>query len=98
MQTILVISLILLFLALLVSLYFNYKHGVLIIRLFDEIELALDMMDEKHQSISAVLEIPLFYDSPQIRQVHNDISACRDSILKVATTLGNVDNIEEPPK
>jgi len=55
-------------------------------------------MDEKHQSISAVLEIPLFYDSPQIRQVHNDISACRDSILKVATTLGNVDNIEEPPK
>ena len=52
-------------------------------------------MDEKERSMAEVLEIPLFYDSPQIRQVHNDISDCRDSILKIATSLGNVDSADE---
>ena len=96
MNTTLVICLILLLAtSLFISMYFNYKHGTLIIKLIDEIELSLDVMDEKEQAISKILEIPLFYDSPQIRQVHTDIAACRDSILKVATVLGEIDNTEE---
>ena len=95
MQTTLIICLILLSPILLISLYFNYKHGILIIHLIDEIELALDVMDEKEKSISQILEIPLFFDSPQIKQVHNDIARCRDSILKVAMTFGNVDDMKE---
>lgn len=95
MNTVFTICLVLLVVSLFVSLYFNYKHGILIIRLIDEIEQSLDIMDEKENSISQILEIPLFYDSPQIRQVHTDISACRDSILKVATALGSIDDTDE---
>ena len=74
-----------------ISIYFNYKHGILIIRTVDEIEVALDVLDQKYESVSKILEIPLFFDSPQIKQLHNDIGACRDSILQVASSLGNVD-------
>lgn len=74
-----------------ISIYFNYKHGILIIRTIDEIEVALDVLDQKYESVSKILEIPLFFDSPQIKQLHNDIGACRDSILQVASSLGNVD-------
>ena len=78
-----------------VSLYFNYKHGVLLINIIDQIEDALQIMDEKERSISDVLQVPLFYDSPQIRQVHDDLTECRDSILLIASSLGRIDNEEE---
>ena len=79
---------------LIISFYYNYKHGVLIIRVAESIEDALDILDERYSSISDILEIPLFYDSPQVRQVQTDIRDCRDSILKVANALGTV---EEQP-
>ncbi|MBC8409390.1 MAG: hypothetical protein H8E12_11820 [Rhodobacteraceae bacterium] len=74
-----------------ISIYFNYKHGILIIKTVDEIEGALEVLDKKYESVSKILEIPLFFDSPQVKQLHNDIGACRDSILQVASSLGNVD-------
>ena len=96
MQTFLIVSAFVILLSVLgLSLYFNYKHGVLIIKVLDEVERALDVIEEKEESISKILEIPLFYDSPQVRQVHTDISVCRDSILKIATSLGNIDEIDE---
>jgi hypothetical protein len=70
-----------------VSLYFNFKHGVLIISLTESIEEVLDILDERYNSISQVLEIPLFYDSPQVRKVVEDIKVCRDSLLKSAHAL-----------
>ena len=83
------------FLLLVVSVYYNYKHAVVILRTVDGIEEALDLLDEKYASISDILEIPLFYDSPQIRKVHEDLKASRDAILNVANLLGNVEDTEE---
>ena len=48
-------------------------------------------MDERYEAISGILQIPLFNDSQQIRQVLNDIDACRDAILQVANILGSVE-------
>ncbi len=67
----------------------------MILRTVDGIEEALDLLDEKYASISDILEIPLFYDSPQIRKVHEDLKASRDAILNVANLLGNVEDTEE---
>ena len=94
MQITLIVCAAVLLLLLTVSLYFNYKHGVLIITLVDAVEDSLSVLDDKEESISKILEIPLFYDSPQVRQVHNDIIDCRDSILSIANALGNGDVIE----
>ena len=53
--------------------------------------------DERYESISKVLEIPLFDDSPQIKTVHKDIKKSRDQILAVANLLtgGIIEEVEE---
>ena len=46
------------------------------------------------KSISKILEIPLFFDSPQVRNVLKDIEESRDSILYVANLIGDVEEEE----
>jgi len=80
---------------LVVSLYYNFKFGVLILKYVDQLEETLDVFDENYSRISEVTEMPVFYDSPQIRAVIQDIGNCRDSILKAANILGKVEEEEE---
>ena len=87
----LIISLTVTLILLGVSIYFNVKHGLLILKFIDGIEETLDMLDKKYTSMSEILEIPLFYDSPQIRGVLDDIKDCRDSILIAANQLGRIE-------
>ena len=78
-----------------ISIYYNYNFGRSLIRMEDALEESLDRLDERYESISKVLEIPLFYDSPQIRQVVSDIKACQQSILYVANEIGRLEEIED---
>jgi len=82
------------FLFSLVSLYYNYKFAKIIIDFEDNIAAALDILDQRYTSISKILEIPLFYDSPQIRQVISDIKESRDAIINAANQV-NIEEISE---
>ena len=79
------------------SIFFNVKHGILILRITDAIEESITILDERVESISKILEIDLFYDSPEIRRVLQDVRATRDSILYIANELTTVEGYEEPP-
>ena len=95
MQTVFLISaIVILSLSLTVSVYFNFKHGVIIVNMIETIENTLDVLDEKYNNVNEILEIPLFYDSPQIRDVCENIKDCRDAILQVASELGSVNDID----
>jgi hypothetical protein len=94
LEIILLVSLVLALGLLVVSFYFNYKHGVLIIKVIESIEDSLDILDNKYSSVSEILEIPLFYDSPQIQQVVADLADSRDAILKVANLVGTVEEVK----
>ena len=72
-----------------VSIYFNIKFGMTILKFEDAVEECLDIIDERYRSVSKVLEIPIFFDSLEVRQVVNDISATRDAILIIANNLSN---------
>jgi hypothetical protein len=72
--------------------YYLWKFSNIILRVEDEMESALDVLDERYRSISKVLEIPLFYDSPEIKRVVDDVKSSREAILRVA---GSVAKIEE---
>ena len=74
-----------------VSIYYNYKFARTIFRVEDAIELSLDELDERYGTISEVLEMPLFFDSPQVRKVIEGISASRDAVLYVANQLTRVE-------
>jgi len=81
-----------LFVGLCFSAYYNYKFGKIIIQMEDALEASLDILDERYASITEVLQTPLFYDSPQVRRVVEDLKKSRDAILYVANQIGTVDN------
>ena len=81
-----------------ISIYYNIKFGRTLIRMEDALEESLDVLDERYRSVSEVLKIDLFYDSPQIRQVISDIKVCQDSILYVANEIGRLEEIQEDGK
>lgn len=80
---------------LLVSLYYNYRFARIILRMEDAIEKSLDSLDEKYGSIQKVLDTPLFFDSPQVRQVIEDINESRNAVLYVANQLAGIEDGEK---
>ena len=77
--------------ALIVASLYLLKFSKIIFRVEDELETALDTLDERYRSISKILEIPLFYDSPEIRKVVDDVRACKESILRVANSIAKIE-------
>ena len=76
------------------SIYLNIKFGLILLNMEDSIEECLDILDERYYSMSKVLEIPIFFDSIEVRQVIEDIRKSRESLLKVANTLAKIE-VEE---
>ena len=72
-----------------VCFFYIYRFGIIILKIEDAIEQSLDILDQRYASITEVLSIPLFADSPEIRQVHKDIEKSRDAILTIANALTN---------
>lgn len=90
-MTSLVIVICILSLLLLASLYYAIKFSLIIFKVEDAIEESLDIIDERYRSINKILEIPIFYDSPQIRQVVSDIKVTRDTLLLIANKFASID-------
>lgn len=81
--------------ALIASLYYNYKLGLTMLRVQDAIEESLDTLDKRYNSISKILKVPLFYDSPEIKRAVEDIKKSRAAILYVANQLTSIQEEEE---
>lgn len=61
----------------------------------DSIEECLDILDEKYQNISSILQIPVMYDSPQVKGVIKEIKEAREAILKVANEISVIEETED---
>ena len=70
-----------------VSAFLNYKLGKIILQMEDAIEDSLDEIDQIYGRIVKILEIPVFFDSVEVRQVISDIENTRDVVLKIANNL-----------
>lgn len=80
---------------LVISLYYVAKFALIIIKMQDAIENSLDEIDDKYNSISNILKIPIFYDSPEIKKVLLDLQDTRNSLLYVANKLTNSNSLED---
>ena len=78
------------------SAYYAVSFGLLILKIQDSLEDSLDVIDEKYASIAAICERPLFFDSPEVRQVLKDIKATRESLHQVAFVLSRNFKEDEP--
>lgn len=81
------IALIIISVLLAISIYYNVKFGRTILRIEDVLEECLDTIDEKYAKMSEILARPLFFDSPEVKKVVDDIRDARDSLHKVALAL-----------
>ena len=84
---VLVFLCIILLILLSVAAFFAIRFALIILRVEDAIENCIDVLDERYDSISKIMDIPLFSDSPEIKRVHSDIGRSRDAILQIANVL-----------
>ena len=82
-----VIYLFFIFVLVLVCGYFikkSYDFSIIILEVEEAIEESLDILDSRYHSINEILNIPVFFDSVEVRRVINNIRDCHTSIIVVA--------------
>jgi len=67
--------------------YYCIKFALIIIKMQEILEESLDKIDNKYQRISDILEIPLFFDSPEIRRLLIEIKDIKNIILEISSNL-----------
>jgi len=75
--------------------FYVYLFAKRILETEEKIDSAMEVLEEKYKSISAILDRPVFFDSVEVRQVINDIYKCQESIYQIMLTVGNAVEIEE---
>ena len=70
-----------------ISIYYCIKFAIIIIKVQETLEESLDIIDEKYNRLNKVLEIPVFYNSPEVKSVIREIEDTRDSLLYIANQL-----------
>jgi|TARA_B100001063_G_C16758316_1_gene554431 hypothetical protein len=71
--------------------YFCIKFALIIVSIQDSIEECLNVIDEKYAKITGILEIPLFFDSPEIKRMLSELKDVKLSILYIANRLSPKD-------
>ena len=67
--------------------YFCIKFALIIINIQEAIEECLSIIDEKYIKIVKILEIPLFFDSPEIKRLLSELNEVKMSILYITNKL-----------
>ncbi len=67
--------------------YFCIKFALALIRVQEAIEDSLDEIDSKYNRMSEILKIPVFFDSPEIKNLISEIYDVRESVVYVADRL-----------
>lgn len=77
------------------AVYYSIKFAIILINMQEAIEESLDVIDEKYQKISKILEIPIFYESSEIKTVLQNLQDTRNSLLYVANKLSSIEVSED---
>lgn len=81
------VIIILLTLLLFLTSYFCIKFALIILNLQEAIEESLDIIDTRYNRVSKILEIPIFYNSPEVKSVVQEIEDTKDALLYIANQL-----------
>jgi hypothetical protein len=79
--------------------YYCIKFALVILRMQEKIESALDKIDLKYNRLGQILDIPVFYDSPEIKNIIIEVQEVQDVVLSLAEDLSNAtkskDSVED---
>lgn len=82
-----VLSILLVFFA-----YYCIKFALIILKIQEELEYSLDKIDEKYNRINEILEIPVFFDSPEIKRLLGEIRDVKRVILDISIRLSKINS------
>jgi len=60
----------------------------------EELEYALDEIDKKYNRITEILDIPVFFDSPEIKRLLLEIKGIKVVILEISARLSKINKKE----
>jgi hypothetical protein len=86
-MTVLTIACLILAVTLCISLFYIFKFARIILNIEECVESAILSLDESYNKISNILEKPVFFDSIEVRQTIDEISATRALMLEIAEKL-----------
>jgi len=75
--------------------YFCIKFALIVLNVQDAIEKSLDKIDVKYNRLNQIAKIPVFYDSPEIKNIISEVIEVQDVVLEVAAILSNSPNKKE---
>lgn len=81
-----------------VSIYYNWKFANILLKIEDELDDCLETINEKYSKMSEILSRPLFFDSPEVRRVVQDIKDTRNALHGIALVLSKDFKPEEEIK
>jgi len=84
-----------LFLLSCILVYKLYQYSLIIINTETAIEECLDILNERYENVSAILEKEVFFDSVEVRAVINEIKVSQDAIYQVAEIMIKDKQIDE---
>jgi len=90
-----VIAIVLLTVLLVLTSYFCIKFALIILNIQETLEESLDIIDVKYSKLSKILEIPIFYNSPEVKSAIKEIEDTRDALLYIANQLTSSSSLEE---
>jgi hypothetical protein len=67
--------------------YKLYQYSLIIINTETAIEECLDILNERYENVSIILEKEVFFDSVEVRQVINEIKLSQEAIYTVAEKM-----------
>jgi len=70
-----------------ISIYYCIKFALIIIKIQEALEESLDIIDQKYERLNRILEIPVFYNSPEVKSAISVIEDSRDALLYIANKL-----------
>jgi len=83
-------SLIFLSILCIIQIFVNAKLAKTVFNFEDNTEHALDEIDKAYQVVSEILSRPLFYDSPEVREIHRQIGFVNITLLSIANNISNI--------
>lgn len=87
MNVFLLLLCILQFILIIVLIYYNIKHGKIILKMEDAVENALDVIDQAYRRTSDILQIPVAMNTPEVREVLLHVKSIKSSVHAVAEII-----------
>ena len=72
---------------LLIVSWYCIKFSMIVLDVQDSLEESLDLLDQKYNNLSKILEIPVFYDSQEVKKAINEVEDARNIMLYIANRI-----------